>query len=393
MERLELALRFVKFMIQLKFFKAPVLPDRYRIDKFHAPSLDHNPLGSPADRDLRVYLPPGYAEHTDKRYPVIYLLHGYSSDNKSWTVTSRLEIDQAPFPIDAIPKRMARELNLDQIPVYEQLDEIINRGEIEPFILVQPDGSLHVPQLGNVKNLTGQVKGKGSTYVNSPHSGNYADYIASDVVGHVDRAYRTIADREHRAISGVSMGGYGAFNLGIQFPDVFGTVVGLAPGNLVPSMVDWKLYTPMYERILSKAYARKTGEHDWRDIFDTYDMIYSKDAPLLASITRDAVGAFVGASEAAIANWRKFNLNTMIREQPDALKGKRILLYCDAKDEYGLCPAARQLHETMLDCNIPHEFDNPDDPGVSISPHALGCGIHVMQAFKFCCKAFAEPRS
>lgn len=387
-ERLELAFRFIGFMVKLKFFKSPVLPDRYRIDNFHATSLDNNPLNSPANRDLRVYLPPDYYESVDKRYPVIYFLHGYGGDNKSWTVTSRLEIDQAPLPMDVIPKRMAREFSLDKIPVYEQLDEFINRGEIEPFILVQPDGSLHVSQLGNLKTITGQLKGKGSTYVNSPYSGNYANYIALDVVGYVDHAFRTIADREHRAISGASMGGYGALNLGLNYPDVFDTVAALAPGNIVPEMVDMRLYTPLYERILGRAFARKTGMKEWRDILDTYDMIFSKDAPLLASITRDEAGNMTGASKTALANWRKFDLKIAITDQPLALKNSNVMLYCDAKDEYGLCPQTRKLHETLLACGITHEFDNPDDPGVAIAPHALGCGIHIMPAFRFCSKNF-----
>ncbi len=393
MEKLELAFRFIGFMLKLKLTKGRIekfrqSADRYRIDKFHAASLDNNPLASPADRDLRVYLPPGYHEKPDERYPVIYFLHGYGSDNKNWTITSRREIDQAPLPFDAIPKRMAREFNLDKVPVYESIDELITKGEIDPFILVQPDGCLHVPQLGNVKNLTGSPRMKGSFYVNSPHSGNYADYIARDVVSYVDRTYRTIADPGHRAITGASMGGYGAVHLGIKFPDVFGTVASLAPGNLLWTMLDWKLYTPLYERLLGKKYARKTGEHDWRDIVDTTDMIYSKDAPLLASIKRDESGKIVGAGEAALANWRRFDLSTMVSEQPGALKGKSIYLYCDAKDEYGLCPPTRQLHEALLANGIPHEFDNPDEPAVAITPHVLGCGLHILPAFKFCYKAF-----
>jgi len=84
-----------------------------------------------------------------------------------------------------------------------------------------------------------------------------------------------------------------------QVPGRFGTVAALAPGNLLPEMVDWKLYSPLYERILGKGYARKMGEHDWRDILDTTDMIYSKDAPLLPSIKRDEAGKMVGAGQVA----------------------------------------------------------------------------------------------
>jgi S-formylglutathione hydrolase FrmB len=393
MERLELALRFIGFMVKVKASKSRLeqfrkTSERYRFDTIHAASLENNPLCSPVERSLRVYLPPGYSEQAGKRYPVVYFLHGYGSDDKNWTVTSRREIDQAPFPLEVIPKRLAREFNLDKVPDYERLDDLIIKGEVEPFILVQPDGSLHLRQLGNAKNITGSPKMKGSFYVNSPHSGNFADYIARDVVAHVDRTYRTVADPAHRAISGVSMGGYGTLHLAIKFPDVFGVAAALAPGNLLPSMVDWKLYTPLNERILGRRYARKYGEHEWKDIFDTTDMIYSKDAPLLPSIKRDEAGKMAGASEAALANWRRFDLNAMISERPEALRGKHVFLYCDAKDEFGLCPVARQLHETLLAHGIPHEFDNPDDPAVAIAPHALGCGVNITNALEFCCKAF-----
>ncbi|NMC07744.1 MAG: hypothetical protein GYA24_21200 [Candidatus Lokiarchaeota archaeon] len=393
MERLELAARFVAFMIKLKCIKGRIeqfrrAATRYRMDTIHATSLEGNTLGSPVERMLRVYLPPGYFEHPGERYPVIYLLHGYGSDDKNWTVTSRREVDQAPFPMDVIPARLAREFNLDKVPTYEQLDDLITRGDIAPFILVQPDGSLHLRQLGNVRNIAGYPKKKGSFYVNSPHSGNYADYIARDVVGHVDRTYRTIADHAHRAVSGVSMGGYGALHLAIKFPDVFGVVAALAPGNLLPSMVDWTLYTPLNERILGRGYARKMGVHDWTDILDTTDMIYSKDVPLLPTIQRDATGRMIGAGEAALANWRRFDLNTMIAGQPEALRGKPVFLYCDVKDEYGLNPVARQLHDTMLANGIDHEFLNPDDPATAIAPHALGCGVNITNAIKFCTTSF-----
>ncbi|MEX2680925.1 MAG: alpha/beta hydrolase [Candidatus Sigynarchaeota archaeon] len=393
MEKLEIALRFIAFLVKLKSSKRKIekfrqSADRYRIDTIHAASLDNNPLDSPADRDLRIYLPPGYHEKTNERYPVIYFLHGYGSNNKSWTITSRREIDQAPFPFDAIPARMAREFNLDKIPTYEMLDELITRGEIEPFILVQPDGSLHLPRLGGGKDITGRPNVKGSFYVNSPHSGNYADYIARDVVAHVDRNYRTLADPGHRAVSGASMGGYGAMYLGIKYPGVFGAVASLAPGNLLWTMVDWKLYSPLYERLLGKRYAKKQGEHEWSDIVDTIDMIYSKDTPLVPSIKRDDAGKITSASDAAIANWRKFDLSEMVNEHPGALKGKPVFIYVDAKDEFGLCPPTRQLHETLLAHGIEHEFHNPDDPAVAISPHVLGCGTNILPAFKFCSDAF-----
>jgi S-formylglutathione hydrolase FrmB len=119
-----------------------------------------------------IVLPPGY-ETSDERYPVLYLLHGLSQNYTSW---SRLG---APF--------------------YAQ--------EIGGLIVVMPDG-------GN------------SWYVNWAESGegqknDWEDHIVRDVIGHVDENFRTIAQREGRAIAGLSMGGYGALTLGLRHSEMF----------------------------------------------------------------------------------------------------------------------------------------------------------------------------
>jgi hypothetical protein len=80
----------------------------------------------------------------------------------------------------------------------------------------------------------------------------------------------------------------------------------------------------------------------------------------------------------------------VMTEHPLALKNSNIMLYCDRKDEFGLSVQAQRLHESMLACGIEHEFDNPDDPAVAITPHTLGCGIHIVPAFRFCCNAFTN---
>ena len=64
----------------------------------------------------------------------------------------------------------------------------------------------------------------GSQYINSRATGRYADYLARDLVAHVDRRFRTLASARHRAVAGKSSGGYGALVHGMLFPDVFGAV-------------------------------------------------------------------------------------------------------------------------------------------------------------------------
>jgi pimeloyl-ACP methyl ester carboxylesterase len=70
----------------------------------------------------------------------------------------------------------------------------------------------------------------GSFYVNSPVTGNWEDYVAEDVVHYIDSHFRTLPQVESRGITGHSMGGFGALNIAMHRPDVFGAVYSLSPG-------------------------------------------------------------------------------------------------------------------------------------------------------------------
>ncbi|MGE3819342.1 MAG: alpha/beta hydrolase, partial [Isosphaeraceae bacterium] len=129
----------------------------------------------------RVILPADY-EGSNRRYPVLYLLHGFSGDFTSWSKHGVEESVQG-----------------------------------YPLIVVLPDG-------GN------------SWYVNWSETGPdrreaWEDAQVKDLVGHVDAHYRTIASREGRAINGLSMGGYGALTVGLRHPETFCSV-GSSAGAL-----------------------------------------------------------------------------------------------------------------------------------------------------------------
>jgi pimeloyl-ACP methyl ester carboxylesterase len=96
---------------------------------------------------------------------------------------------------------------------------LIANGSIQEMILVVADG---VNTLG------------GSFYVNSPVTGNWEDFIAKDLVSYVDANYRTLPNAASRGISGHSMGGFGALNVAMKHPEVFGTVYSLSPGLFDP---------------------------------------------------------------------------------------------------------------------------------------------------------------
>jgi len=152
--------------------------------KIPAPSLANNLVGEPTEREIRVYLPPSYG-NPSKRFPVVYYLPGYGDS------------DMIGFNLP------------------DSMDRLIQIGKVNEMIVVVANG---VSQLG------------GSFYVNSPVTGDWEDFIVQDAVGYLDSHYRTLAQAESRGITGHSMGGFGALNIAMHHPEVFGTVYSMSPG-------------------------------------------------------------------------------------------------------------------------------------------------------------------
>ena len=153
--------------------------------------LEGNVLGDSPVRPMLVYLPPSYHRDASRRYPVVYLLHGATSVPEEW--------------IDGSYQGM----NLGVV-----LDSLIAAKTIPELIVVMP----------NANNKLGA-----GFYANSPATGNWEDFIVRDVVGHVDRKYRTVARGSRRALVGHSMGGFGALAIAFRHPQQFGLVYAVSP--------------------------------------------------------------------------------------------------------------------------------------------------------------------
>ena len=134
-----------------------------------------------------VYLPPGYASGGDQRYPVVYMLHGMGGSNTEWRGYG----------------------------LFDAADALMRTREIRPFVIVLPQGDQ-------------------GDWVDQASGPQWGTYLSKDVVGEVDRSYRTEADREHRAVGGLSMGATGALVTALRYPDVFGVV-----GAHTPTPRDW----------------------------------------------------------------------------------------------------------------------------------------------------------
>jgi enterochelin esterase-like enzyme len=150
--------------------------------KVHGKSLEGNLEKDSPDRDVFIYLPPGYTANTSQRYPVVYMLHGYGLTAERWM----------PFT------KMA-----------EAADNDIASGTMKEMIIVNPDAY-------TIYN--------GSMYSSSITIGDWESFIADDLVSYVDSHYRTIANRASRGLGGHSMGGYGTIRIGMKRPDVFSSL-------------------------------------------------------------------------------------------------------------------------------------------------------------------------
>jgi S-formylglutathione hydrolase FrmB len=157
------------------------------------PSLRGN-LVEDFDRHLlNLYLPPSYAKATSRRYPVVYLLHGYQGTYKQWMGDGK------------------------GWNIRDVMDQLIRDGKIREMILVMPDA---------------HNKYGGSFYTNSVTTGNWEDYLTKDLIAFVDSRYRTLASASSRGIAGHSMGGYGALKLAMKHPNRFGAVYGISSACL-----------------------------------------------------------------------------------------------------------------------------------------------------------------
>ena len=164
---------------------------RYVLDKITSPSLEGNLLGDPATRPMWIWLPPSYDTSPEKRYPTIYMLHGFTGDHTAFKYHPFVNVDIGAVASDLIAK-----------------------GLIGEVIIVMPDAS----------NVYG-----GGFYSSNKVIGDYRTYIAHDLVKYIDGKYRTISDRNSRSIAGNSMGANGALSLAMEYPRIFGAVAAMSP--------------------------------------------------------------------------------------------------------------------------------------------------------------------
>jgi enterochelin esterase-like enzyme len=152
-------------------------------------------------RKMQVYTPPGYT--TDRKYPVLYLLHGIGGDETEWERFATPDI---------------------------LLDNLIADGKAVPMIIVMPNGRAQ-------KN----DRAEGDVFASAPAFANFEHDLLDDVIPTIEARYSTYTDRENRALAGLSMGGGQSLNFGLTHLDTFAWIGGFSsapntkpPAELVP---------------------------------------------------------------------------------------------------------------------------------------------------------------
>lgn len=300
--------------------------------------LKNNPLGDKYVRDLCVYLPPGYKESQDIRYPVVYCLTGF-------TGRGRMMLNDTAFAPNFA----------------ERMDRLVTAGRTKPMIAVMPDCFTYYG---------------GSQYINSSATGNYEDYLTQEIVEFVDTNFRTIADKDARAVMGKSSGGYGSLICGMRHADTFG---------LVCSTSSDAYFELCYLQDIAKAVRAIKGDpNEFMGRFWAEEKKGKDDFPALNLIGMSACYSPNADSEwgydlpfdlktgeirqDAWARWLEHDPVRMVEKHADALRSLN-LLYIDAgtRDEFALDLGARILCQNLDKFSIPYVHEEFDDGHFNIS--------------------------
>jgi len=220
-----------------------------------------------------VYLPPDY-DHSSRRYPVLYLLHGYTDDETAWIQFGEVHVSA---------------------------DQLIARGEIPSLIIVMPDARF--------------------TYYVDDYQGNdqYATMFSSEFIPFIDRTYRTRPEKEFRAVSGLSMGGYGSLIYALRYPDMFAACVAFSAAVRQDETV-----VMMEQEAWDRRYGKLFGEG-------------------------------LEGNDRITTHWNSFSIMYQAATLPvEKLRDVRWYIDCGDEDRLGTGNAA--LHQLFMEREIPHEY-------------------------------------
>ena len=306
------------------------LAGRVEEHAFESDVLKGNPLGDPHLRPLWVYLPPGYDDDPEHRYPSVYVIQGLTGQLDMWRNRSAFRKN---FP--------------------EAVDEMFARGESPPCVLVWVDAWT---SLG------------GAQFIDSPGTGRYHTYLCEEVIPWVDAHYRTLPEAAHRGITGKSSGGYGAMVTPMLRPDLFGGLATHA-GDALFEMC----YQPDFRRSVRVLRDSYEGSFDrfWEEFHGRPAFTKDSDFHLLndwcmaACYSTDDDGTVqlpydtdTGELRPEVwERWLAWDPVRMARQRADALRSLRaIYIDCGKRDQFFLDLGAEAFRRELEAAGVTDYF-------------------------------------
>jgi enterochelin esterase family protein len=314
---------------------------RVTLERFESQALRGNAAGDPHVRTVPVYLPPSYDREPGRRYPVCYVLTGF-------TGRGRMLLNDNPWSP-----------SLD-----DRMNGLVASKRCGEMILVMPDCF---------------TKFGGSQYLDSTATGRYMEHVVRELVPHVDRTYRTLAAPGHRGVVGKSSGGYGALVLAMKNPDVFGAVASHS-GDMYFEYC-YRPDIPRFIRLVQDAGGLEPWFREFevavqkeKDHFHVLNILgmaaaYSPNPatpPFGFDLPCDLEsGVF---REDVWARWLAHDPLVLLERHADALRGMRLVyLDCGTKDEWHLHLGARMFARRLAELGIAHEHQEFRDGHMNVS--------------------------
>jgi enterochelin esterase family protein len=213
-----------------------------------------------ADRRMHVYTPPGYGT-SGEALPVLYLLHGGGDTDSGWSTVGRANFI---------------------------LDNLLAESKIEPMIVVMPAGH----------TTAGFHMGAG------PDQDPFSKDLIEDIIPYVEAHYRVAPGSEHRAISGLSMGGVQTLNIGLFNPDKFAYVAPMSTGYFPPALEEME---KTYAAVLDDPKINERIKFFWIAIGDA-DFAYPNNKNTMALLDRHGIRYtyYETGGGHTWANWRRY---------------------------------------------------------------------------------------
>ena len=282
-------------------------------------ALEGNLEGDSPDREVSVYLPPSYAADTNRRFPVIYLLHGYGGRENTFTEDIGRLLESAD--------RMAGA-----------------QGFSEPIVVTPNAFTLH----GN------------SFYSNSPTTGDWEKFIAEDLVSYVDGRYRTLTARMSRGLAGHSAGGYGALRIAMKRPELFSSLYVMSACCATPiTAAEILPFASQADAIKTREQAEAASNKPNAVSFGFAMAAAWSPNPSQPPLFFDLPVAKGAARQDVLAKWNANAVLSMVDQGAASLQRFYAVAF-DVGSRDPLLASNRQLHEALVRLRVPHYYEEYD---------------------------------